>query len=249
MSSCCLQAAACVRMGKWLSYKIIPGIHVIPSLSKEHFYDLTSLAVALCGEPDAILPPQAEVAELADAQDLGSCGRKAVGVQLPPSAPCIFGLECPRHGIASNGAGDSKSHSFLDHCPISFEEGLCTNRDERDADAGRDAVIARVKQLLQTDLLPLSDWITRHPEIGFQETQAVAKLTAYLQAHDFDVTTGVAGLPTAFVARYRRGTPGQTWASSWNTTRCAAPKAPFTATSTARRGRWAWPPRSRRPNP
>lgn len=28
----------------------------------------------------------AEVAELADAQDLGSCGRKAVGVQLPPSA-------------------------------------------------------------------------------------------------------------------------------------------------------------------
>jgi hypothetical protein len=30
---------------------------------------------------------RAEVAELADAQDLGSCGRKAVGVQLPPSAP------------------------------------------------------------------------------------------------------------------------------------------------------------------
>ncbi len=75
-------------------------------------------------------------------------------------------------------------------------------------DKGREAVIARVKQLMQTDLLPLSDWITRHPEIGFQETEAVAKLTAYLQAHDFDVTTGVAGLPTAFVAKYRRGTPG-----------------------------------------
>jgi hypothetical protein len=30
---------------------------------------------------------KAEVAELADAQDLGSCGREAVGVQLPPSAP------------------------------------------------------------------------------------------------------------------------------------------------------------------
>jgi hypothetical protein len=29
----------------------------------------------------------AGVAELADAQDLGSCGRKAVGVQIPPSAP------------------------------------------------------------------------------------------------------------------------------------------------------------------
>ena len=39
----------------------------------------------------------AEVAELADAQDLGSCGRKAVGVQLPPSAPAlllVFALIC-----------------------------------------------------------------------------------------------------------------------------------------------------------
>jgi hypothetical protein len=33
---------------------------------------------------------RAEVAELADAQDLGSCGRKAVGVQLPPSAPDFY---------------------------------------------------------------------------------------------------------------------------------------------------------------
>ena len=75
-------------------------------------------------------------------------------------------------------------------------------------DKGRDQVIARVKQLMDTELLPLSDWITQHPEIGFQETQAVEKLTAYLQTHDFDVTKGVAGLPTAFVAMYRRGTPG-----------------------------------------
>src|SRR5215467_16299565 len=48
-------------------------------------------------------------------------------------------------------------------------------------DKGRDEVLARVKQLMQTDLLPMSDWITQHPEIGFQETQSVAKLTAYLQ--------------------------------------------------------------------
>jgi len=75
-------------------------------------------------------------------------------------------------------------------------------------DAGRDAVIARVEQLMRDDLLPMSDWITRHPEIGFQETQAVEKLTAYLAAHDFEVTKGVAGLSTAFVAKYRRGTPG-----------------------------------------
>src|SRR6266705_3537438 len=76
------------------------------------------------------------------------------------------------------------------------------------ADKGRDEVIGRVKQLMQTDLLPMSDWITQHPEIGFQETQAVAKLTTYLQAHDFEVTMPVAGLSTAFVAKYKRGTPG-----------------------------------------
>ena len=75
-------------------------------------------------------------------------------------------------------------------------------------DKNRDEIVARVKQLMQTDLLSMSDWITQHPEIGFTETQAVAKLTAYLQAHNFDVTSGVAGLSTAFVAKYRRGTPG-----------------------------------------
>lgn len=76
------------------------------------------------------------------------------------------------------------------------------------SDTQRDAVIARVKELMATDLMPMTDWITQHPEIGFEEHQAVAKLTAYLTAHDFDVATGVANLPTAFVARYKRGTPG-----------------------------------------
>src|SRR5947208_15849166 len=75
-------------------------------------------------------------------------------------------------------------------------------------DKGRDEVIARVKQLMQSELLPMSDWISQHPEIGFQETQSVAKLTAYLQAHDFEVTIPVAGLATAFTAKYKRGTPG-----------------------------------------
>ncbi len=75
-------------------------------------------------------------------------------------------------------------------------------------DKNRDEVIARVQELMNTELLPMADWITRHPEIGFTETQAVAKLTSYLRAHDFDVTVGVAGLPTAFIATYKHGTPG-----------------------------------------
>jgi amidohydrolase len=75
-------------------------------------------------------------------------------------------------------------------------------------DAERDRVTARVKELWNTDLMPMSDWITLHPEIGFKETQAVAKLAECLRAHDFDVTVGVAGLDTAFVAKYKKGTPG-----------------------------------------
>lgn len=75
-------------------------------------------------------------------------------------------------------------------------------------DKGRDEILGRVRQLMQSELLPMSDWITEHPEIGFEETQAVAKLKAYLEAHDFEVTMPVAGLSTAFVAKYKRGTPG-----------------------------------------
>lgn len=72
------------------------------------------------------------------------------------------------------------------------------------SDAARDAVAARAKELMDADLLALGDDITRHPEIGFEEKRSVDKLVTYLKAHDFDLQMGVAGLPTAFVARYRR---------------------------------------------
>jgi amidohydrolase len=72
----------------------------------------------------------------------------------------------------------------------------------------RDRVVARAKELMDEELLGLSDAITRDPEIGFQEHRAVEKLTFYLKQRDFEVEMGVAGLETAFVARYRRGAPG-----------------------------------------
>jgi amidohydrolase len=70
--------------------------------------------------------------------------------------------------------------------------------------AARDAVAARAKELMDKDLLALGDDITRHPEHGFVEYESVKKLTAYLTAHDFDVTMGTPGLSTAFVARYKK---------------------------------------------
>src|SRR3954471_20092100 len=73
----------------------------------------------------------------------------------------------------------------------------------------RDAVAARAKELMDKELLTLGDDITRHPEIGFVETRSVQVLTDYLKKHDFDVQMATpASLPTAFVARYRKSTPG-----------------------------------------
>jgi amidohydrolase len=74
--------------------------------------------------------------------------------------------------------------------------------------AQRDQVVARAKQLMDTELLAMGDDITKHPEIGFKETRSVKLLTDWLKKHGFEVTTDVAGLPTAFVARYKKGTAG-----------------------------------------
>ena len=76
------------------------------------------------------------------------------------------------------------------------------------ASPGRDAVVARARELWDSELQAMSDDITQHPEVGFKETRSVKILTDYLEAHDFTVERGVAGLSTAFVARYRKGTPG-----------------------------------------
>ncbi|MEY4608715.1 MAG: hypothetical protein RL625_932 [Gemmatimonadota bacterium] len=72
----------------------------------------------------------------------------------------------------------------------------------------RDAVVERARELWVTELQAMSDTITRDPEIGFQERRAVERLVTWLRAHDFEVTVGVADLPTAFRATYRRGTVG-----------------------------------------
>ena len=67
----------------------------------------------------------------------------------------------------------------------------------------RELVVARARDLMNNELLALADDITRNPEIGFVEKRSVQKLTEYLQKHNFDVKIGVAGLDTAFVARYK----------------------------------------------
>jgi amidohydrolase len=72
----------------------------------------------------------------------------------------------------------------------------------------RDQVVARAKELMDTELLALGDDITKHPEIGFEEKRSVQLLTDYLRRHDFTVQLGTPGLPTAFVAKYTKATGG-----------------------------------------
>jgi amidohydrolase len=75
--------------------------------------------------------------------------------------------------------------------------------------ARRDAVAARAKQLLDAELLALSDDICTHPEVGYKETRSVQKLAETLRKHNFGVEVGVGGFDTAFVARFRGGRGGR----------------------------------------
>ena len=72
------------------------------------------------------------------------------------------------------------------------------------ANDARDRVVARAKELMAKELLTMSDDIATHPEVGFEEKRSVQVLTDYLRQHDFERRDGVAGLPTAFVAKCTR---------------------------------------------
>jgi amidohydrolase len=76
------------------------------------------------------------------------------------------------------------------------------------ANAARDQVVARAKELMDKELLALADDIATHPEIGFEEKRSVGKLTDYLRQHNFSIETGTAGLSTAFVAKFRQNNGG-----------------------------------------
>ena len=51
----------------------------------------------------------------------------------------------------------------------------------------------------------LADALWRHPELGYQERESSGALQRALRDAGFEVRAGVAGMPTAFVARFRRG--------------------------------------------
>ncbi|HEX3722986.1 MAG TPA: amidohydrolase [Nitrolancea sp.] len=72
----------------------------------------------------------------------------------------------------------------------------------------KDRVRARIAELMP-ELGELSDDIFAHPEIRFEEHHAAAAISDVLRRHQMDVDNGVAGLPTAFVARVPGHQSGQ----------------------------------------
>lgn len=56
-----------------------------------------------------------------------------------------------------------------------------------------------------SDLIALSHDIWDHPELAFQEFYTAEQCTQILTAAGFDVLTGIADLPTAFVAEIGNG--------------------------------------------
>ena len=63
---------------------------------------------------------------------------------------------------------------------------------------------------LRSELLDLSHSIHDNPELRFEEFQASAHLTKYLQQMGFSVSTGIADMPTAFRAEKQFGDGGPT---------------------------------------
>jgi len=63
---------------------------------------------------------------------------------------------------------------------------------------------------LEEELFELNEWMYRNPEVGFTEHEAARRLTAMLERAGFVVNRGVAGMETAFAARFGSGIAGPT---------------------------------------
>jgi amidohydrolase len=67
------------------------------------------------------------------------------------------------------------------------------------------AALLRAVDAGAAEILALAHWMAEHPELSLEESQTSARYQAYLEARRFAFERGVAGMPTAFVAR--RGAP------------------------------------------
>jgi len=90
----------------------------------------------------------------------------------------------------------------IDSLQTALNPGRTATRLATTKSPERDGVLARAAAVWDADMQGLSDWIGRHPEVGWKELLATDTLIKVLKARGFTVETGVAGLATAFVARW-----------------------------------------------
>ena len=73
----------------------------------------------------------------------------------------------------------------------------------------RERLVSRTGAIWDGEMVGLSDWIGKHPEVGWKEFKTVDTLLKVLRREGFTIDTGVAGLPTAFVATWKSPAPGE----------------------------------------
>ncbi|HXG88896.1 MAG TPA: amidohydrolase [Vicinamibacterales bacterium] len=80
--------------------------------------------------------------------------------------------------------------------------------------AKADARVMKLKEAVSTDVLSMYDLgqqmvdsVFSFGELGFQEFETQRYLTAILKQNGFTIETGIAGIPTAWVAKYGSGRP------------------------------------------
>jgi amidohydrolase len=88
--------------------------------------------------------------------------------------------------------------------PVTTQKVIVTI--QRDIPALKQRVQAEVDRLTP-DLLATSRFLHANPELAHEEHKAAEHLTNIAAQHGFAVTRGLAGLPTAFVARTGAGSP------------------------------------------
>jgi aminobenzoyl-glutamate utilization protein B len=80
--------------------------------------------------------------------------------------------------------------------------------------AKADARVMKLKEVVSADVLGMYDLgqqmvdsVFSFGELGFQEFETQRYITGILKEHGFTIETGIAGIPTAWVARYGSGRP------------------------------------------
>lgn len=79
--------------------------------------------------------------------------------------------------------------------------GMASRLAERGDDT-RASLVQRTRELWESEMKDLSDFIGLNPEVGWEEFLAVDTITSVLRGRGWDVDVGVAGLETAFVATW-----------------------------------------------